>query len=287
MSTANILGWADDPSGLLLVYDGDGSVVTVARPGSGKSRCVAIPNLIQYRGSMVVNDIKGELAEATALWRAMMLMMRIVTFDPFKVVRPKFIPKGMHGEPCYGSIDLIAFVKRSSSPLSAAFQIGEALIVQEGTSDAHWSDAARNLLVALILFVAYETPEETQNMAQVWDIFTNSELFAGTIRMMLDSDITHVRDQAAAYSNVSDDNREIASIKNNLRTQCTRTFSEPTIMDMISGPDSVDFSRINSELMTVYIVIPASLIEVHFRFVRLIINVILAEIERGGLRSYE
>ena len=90
-----ILGWAGlDPSSREpLVYSGDGSLISVARPGSGKSRCVILPNLIHHQGSAVIFDPKGELTRASALWRQQMLGQKVIVFDPFRIIEDKYMPK--------------------------------------------------------------------------------------------------------------------------------------------------------------------------------------------------
>jgi len=55
----------------------DGHVLVVGTPGSGKSSCVAIPTLRNWKGSVFAIDIKGELYENTKQHRR-----NIKLFDP-------------------------------------------------------------------------------------------------------------------------------------------------------------------------------------------------------------
>jgi type IV secretion system protein VirD4 len=52
-----------------LLYDRNESLITIAPPGQGKSQSVQ-RNLLMMDGGAVVIDIKGELFEETAVWRA-------------------------------------------------------------------------------------------------------------------------------------------------------------------------------------------------------------------------
>ena len=54
------------PEGGFLRYDGEGSLFTIAPPGSGKTQCQVIPNLLTYTGSAIVLDVKGECYQSTA-----------------------------------------------------------------------------------------------------------------------------------------------------------------------------------------------------------------------------
>ena len=55
--------------GTPLTYSGDGSIVTIAPPGSGKTQCNVFPNLLTWTGPAVVLDISGDIYEHTAVWR--------------------------------------------------------------------------------------------------------------------------------------------------------------------------------------------------------------------------
>jgi type IV secretory pathway TraG/TraD family ATPase VirD4 len=54
----------------MLSYSGDGSMVTIAPPGSGKPQCNVFPNLLTWNGPAIVLDISGDIYEHTAAWRA-------------------------------------------------------------------------------------------------------------------------------------------------------------------------------------------------------------------------
>jgi type IV secretion system protein VirD4 len=58
------------PDGSMLSYSGDGSMVTIAPPGSGKTQCNVFPNLLTWNGPAIVLDISGDIYEHTAAWRA-------------------------------------------------------------------------------------------------------------------------------------------------------------------------------------------------------------------------
>src|SRR4029077_20833744 len=67
----------------LLRYDAEGHILTVAPTGSGKGVSAVIPNLLDYPGSVVVVDLKGENHAVTARRRAQ--LGRVLTLDPFRL----------------------------------------------------------------------------------------------------------------------------------------------------------------------------------------------------------
>lgn len=74
-----------DSSEELVTYDGDAHLVTVAPTRSGKGTGVIIPNLLSYRGPVVVFDPKGENYLVTARYRREM-GQQVVKLDPFGVI---------------------------------------------------------------------------------------------------------------------------------------------------------------------------------------------------------
>jgi Type IV secretory system Conjugative DNA transfer len=52
-----------------LHFVGDQSLITIAPPCAGETRSFVMPNLMHYRGSMIVLDDKGECYAATADYR--------------------------------------------------------------------------------------------------------------------------------------------------------------------------------------------------------------------------
>ena len=72
--------------GQVIGYSGDGHMLTIGPTRSGKSRRLLIPNLLYETGmSMLVVDVKGELATTTAPHRAAK-GGKVLALDPFGVL---------------------------------------------------------------------------------------------------------------------------------------------------------------------------------------------------------
>ena len=65
-----------------VAYQDDRHLITIAGSRAGKTATMLIPNLRRYAGSMLVIDPKGELAEKTAVHRALM-GHKVHILDPF------------------------------------------------------------------------------------------------------------------------------------------------------------------------------------------------------------
>lgn len=71
-------------NGRMLHYPGEAHLMTIAPAGAGKGTSIVVPNLLNYRGSMVVTDPKGELTAMTARHRRKRLRNRIIVLNPWR-----------------------------------------------------------------------------------------------------------------------------------------------------------------------------------------------------------
>jgi len=69
-------------NGQALRLGGYESALVLAPMGSGKTTAIAIPNLIEWQGSMILNDLKGELFKETANFRKDKLHQKVYNFVP-------------------------------------------------------------------------------------------------------------------------------------------------------------------------------------------------------------
>jgi type IV secretion system protein VirD4 len=143
--------------GTPLTYSGEGSMVTIAPPGSGKTQCNVFPNLLTWKGPAVVLDISGDIYEKTSKWRAENVGP-VFKFSPLE-------PETSH---CYNPLTFVRnhpdFIWEDSRLLA------ELMIVPAGTSDPFWENEARTVLTAAIAHVCYSNAPEKRPMNEVLDI---------------------------------------------------------------------------------------------------------------------
>lgn len=81
-------GAAGDP----LSFHGRAHLFCVAPSGTGKSQALAIPALLQWEHSVIVLDVKSELFDSSAAYRATQLGHTVHRFDPSNPAGAKFNP---------------------------------------------------------------------------------------------------------------------------------------------------------------------------------------------------
>jgi type IV secretion system protein VirD4 len=154
---ALILGDSED-TGKLFRFDGEGSAITVAPPGSGKTQCHVFPTLLTWKGPAVILDVKGEIYEGTSKWRAENVGP-VYKFSPLD-------PKNSHR---YNPLSLV----RSDPDYlweDARF-LADMMMVPSGAKDPFWENRARDILTAAIARACLTDDPAKRSLDKVIDIF--------------------------------------------------------------------------------------------------------------------
>ncbi len=236
-----------------------------------------VPNLLQCHGrSICVIDPKGELAAMTAPYRRK--LGPVVIINPFDTVRREFA--GYDDLRSAGYNPLATLDPSSPSFNSDAGLLGEALIKNDG-GDAHWSDSARALVSAIIMYVTIEAKAQgtAPTMRRVRELLCeasdeahkgNNFEGAGIPKRageMMESSVAGLRNKASQFT---DWNREIQSITSVAKRQ-TEPFDDDEIAaDLEKG--SFDFRDMKRKPVTVYIILPPEMMDRHSRWLRLLLS---------------
>ena len=148
--------------GKILRVPGFESVLLTASTGSGKTASIAIPNLIEHKGSAIVNDLKGELYQLTARYRTDHDQNRCYYFNPMDDAIQDFYNP---------------FVYVSQDPekrVDDIMIIAEALIQENKLGDGFWYQASRELFILLSLFLLETKGKAT--LAEIHDLSKKAEL---------------------------------------------------------------------------------------------------------------
>jgi type IV secretion system protein VirD4 len=147
-----------EESGKTVYYSGEGSLISIAPPGAGKTQCFVIPNMANWRGAALVLDIKGEIYNATHEWRAKN-MGNVFMFNPLD-------PKNSH---CYNPLD---FVRDNPEFIwEDSLLLAEMLFVPSTNSkDPYFDGMALEVITAAIAHVTFNNEAGSRSMSLVLDI---------------------------------------------------------------------------------------------------------------------
>ncbi|MDM0030499.1 type IV secretory system conjugative DNA transfer family protein, partial [Variovorax saccharolyticus] len=137
-----------------LVLPGQQGVELEAPPRSGKGVGVVIPNLLNWPGSTIVSDIKGENFMRTAGYRAAH-GQEVHLFDPLseRERSARWNPLGYVSSVPYRCIDDLQ-------------RIGTMLFPDPHAGDPFWTSSARSLFLGIALYL-FETEGATRTLGEV------------------------------------------------------------------------------------------------------------------------
>lgn len=255
-------------------------IVTIAGSRAGKSRDVLIPNLRRYPGSVLVIDPKGELANATAVRRRE--FGDVFVLDPFNIASVEASTPGVFFNP-------FAALDESSAETAAADAalIADALIVPSG-GDAHWTDSAKNLIRGIILHLRSVDPmaatikglrrlltSESDDMVRLLEQMKANTAFDGVVSNTGRGFLAKLERGAPSP--------EMRSI---ISTAIEQTWPLDDVARISEG-NTFWLSALTARPTTIYLVLPATRLATHSKWLRLVVNLAIAAIERKPVRDLE
>lgn len=165
-------------------YEGDESLITVARPGRGKSQALVVRNLLRHKGPAVVLDVKPELYKLTAGWRSQ-------GGRPVVYFRPTDVVRSAHFNP----FDLIPANKFEAPRVIK--QLVRLLMVpkDQKSADSFWESRAAQYVAAAMTDIALNAKPARRNMTSVveWLSPTSDEALKEQAERLQDSGVLALR----------------------------------------------------------------------------------------------
>jgi len=149
--TVIVGAWSDGVTTHYLRDARDQHVLAYAPSGAGKSTCLVVPTLLEWRGSVVVLDPKSELWNLTAGYRRAALGNRCLRFDP------------SCSDGSAARYNPLTAIPRSLEDVKYAQSLADILVDPDGTGKARdfWEQSAHALLVGVLLHVVWSRPDKT------------------------------------------------------------------------------------------------------------------------------
>ena len=265
-------------------------ILTVAGSRAGKS-VTLIANLYFYNGSVLCNDVKGELAEITAVRRAA-LGQKVYVLDPFKNVRGDAVKY----RAAYNPMALLTL--DNPTIIEDAVQITDALVIKSGEEkDPHWNESAGHFLTGLILYaaVADKIKDKDRHLGMVRFMLSRAltrrgdppryALFREVLdacKQLLDDGHVAVADAIEGsvrgfYEKATDERAAVLSTAN----RHTQFLEYESMREVLSGHDfSLKDLKADPNGISVYLCLPATRMEMCNRWLRLFINQLMVAMEQ-------
>lgn len=264
---------------LALRYTNDKHLITIAPSGTGKNRCVQIPNLLLYDKSVIVIDTKGENAAVTAK-RRRNDGHNVFILNPFNTLASHFENEGFvstkTGEfesACFNPLEMLASEKENF--VADVYTLCDALI-EQNDKEPFWSNSARELLSGLIMHVCSSKELKEANKRNL--IY---------VRKLLTADVETFKDNIEGILISSDDELPIAQKLNRFKTlhdedklnlsiistavTATNFLDDPSLAKNLSS-NNIDFQKFRTEKTTLYIILPAKYLTIYAKWFKLVIT---------------
>jgi len=259
-----ILGQMQDGDGKLdLAYKGLRHLFTFAPTRSGKGVAHIVTNLLNYMGSVLVIDPKGENLTITGKAREAM-GQKVLTVDPWDIAATKagFTPARIN------PLDWIDLADPDAP--ENGMLLADAIVQVSDRGEPFWDEEAKALLQGLILLVAFDAAYNgCRNLGTVRDLLllVGEEQTALFERM---ANSPHALIASTGARCLQKDPKLLSNVMASLQAQ-THMLDSERVREVLSVSD-FDFADLKTGLMSVFLVLPADRLETFNRLLRLLVQ---------------
>ena len=218
-----------------IVSGGFEHVLTFAPAGSGKTTAIAIPNLLMWKESCVVNDPKLELFNITSGYRKKAFQNDVFLWAPTKTNTHRYNP--------------LQFISTDKHKRIGEIQLIAHTIIPNGQGEPIWYQSARELFLALILYLI--DSDEVSTLPSVY-VISKRHRFNEWLTDLVEN-TTHLDPEfyrnTSSYLNTAEKTR--ASILKTF-TGYLEMFANPVINAAVSDSD-FDLRELRKKKVTIYI----------------------------------
>ena len=279
------IGYWDRTCKTALYYPHDSHLILTAPAGAGKGRDILVPSLLEYDGSVVVIDPKGQLAAVCGPYLARK-KHRVFALNPFRI-----LPKNLAPLAAAGFNPLTVLDPTSLSFGADCDSLAEAIVYTEGVGDnaAYFSDSARQLVSGLIMVLAAYAPPDKKNLVNLYEIISGTTRFYSFVRRALKIGgalgiLISGRLGRFNVARAEENNKELTGIINSARTQIGFMGNEAIASSLLAPGPVLRFSDLRQKPAVVFLILPTRYLATSAKWFRLVIAAAMADLlrEEGG-----
>lgn len=256
--------------------NGESHWLCAAPTGAGKTRGFVISQLLDYPGSAVVVDVKGEIAQVTARYRRQ--IGEVLVIDPFKTVTQGG-----------GTFNPLAHLDTDDPDYADdIFTLSDLFNNQTIDNDRFWDDSAQNVIAGLMAAVVHLAKKSGKDAAYFHEIHekfhTENRMYELAKMLDLNGDLPPL---ASAFIGqfLSTNETTRASIAAVVAQQL-RMLASPGVQHSFAGDTGAVDRLIEGRPVTVYIVLRPDRLSSHSGFVRIILTAIMQRLMRRITRPH-
>lgn len=225
--------------GAPLYSNGFEHVLVFAPTGSGKTRSIGIPNLFNYPYSVVCNDVKLTLFQATSGYRQQVLGQQCYCWAPANETRLTH---------AYNPLSLISSDKVQR--LTDIQRIAHILIPDNKKADPIWQQASRKLFKVAVLYLL-DTPERPTTLGEINRLIKQAGFDDWLAAQLEETEHLDPEFYRNGYSYLNNHEKTRSSILETF-SGYFELFDDPTI-DAATRHSDFDLRTLRSTPMTIYV----------------------------------
>lgn len=251
--------------------------LSVAPTRSGKGVSLIIPNLLQYSGSCIVIDPKGENAWITAKYRREGLGQKTFILDPWGEVNRRYGDLAGEKETIARFNPLSILDPKSPDYADDLAYLADAIIINQTSKDPFFDDSARALVAGLISYLV-EKYGQAATLGMVRVLLTKTS-----------ADLADIAEEAASFGPQSLAARKLERFAEPSKTNAniiSTALVQTDFLDNNALEENLSFSDFSFEDLTnkkatIYLVLPVDKLETHGRWLRLLISIGIRSVARN------
>lgn len=248
-------------------FNKDGYVLLFAPTRSGKGVSVVVPNLLDYQGSVICTDPKGENAAITGAHRA--TLGEVFTLN---VIQPEL-------SDAFNPLDMVRIGTYHEA--DDALELAKLLVIPD-SKDGHWDNRATQVLQALILFVClrYRDVPELRNLARVRSLVALG--WSGLAQVMEESmalGSPTLRDMMLSFQGMADSPEAKSILSNTEKAMALWGADRPA--GLVSLRSDFRFETFNRRTMTCFIMVDEEKIPIYGGFLRVMMGCAIMAMTRA------
>lgn len=258
--------------GLVRFNNPEGSAVVFAPQGAGKGVGPVISNLLDYRGSVVVTDPKGENLAITGRHRASLGPVYVLNLQ-----EPQW-------SDFINPLDMIRV--GTVHEVVDAEALAELMLDKDPREESHWRERAKSWLTGFLLFVlhVYAERPELQTLAEVHRMATSDrKTLDAMLQVMSVMPQSRIRETAHQIMRAFD-TEEAMNILSNL-VKGTEAWSLSKPLGVLSSQSSFDCRTFYNRTQTLYLVVPEEKLAAYGAALRVIVGMMLHAVVEAGKRQ--
>jgi len=282
MKTKVRIGYWDRTCRTPLYFPGDSHLTLCAPSGAGKGRDILIPASLEFPGSLLPIDPKGQNAAVTH--RARAKIGPVYQLNPFGI-----LPANLAAVPHAGVNPLSVLNAKTKGFGADCDGIGEAIVLHEsGSEGAYFSDAARMVASGVIMGLVKYAPPSKRNLVEMYRIITGPDFFNFVAWVMRQAkqcgDILLPGRLGGMAMPKASESREMLGILNTARVQCSFIGNEAISESLNPRGHEIRFSTLRQTPTTVFLILPTEYLSSCGKWFRIIVQTAMMDMlrERGA-----